>query len=125
MQTLTVQTIEHKADSYRDATVTYPVPGALSNRVFLNRGILPERGVSVCVCHLRANAPARIWACGQGDVDIYIYDRYGVLVRYDNRDSHIATVGLAPLSAGEYVIKVVNNEYREVKYRLDVVQAEV
>ena len=57
-------------------------------------------------------AEVAVFGDGDGDCDLYIYDEYGYLIRYDEDYSDICYVSWVPRNRGVYTIIVKNNGRR-------------
>jgi hypothetical protein len=76
------------------------------------------RGVDRFSCSFRAGRPARVWATGNGDIDLKVYDEYGHLIASDTARDGAPGVGWTPRWTGRFTIRVINNERYRVHYVL-------
>ncbi|HLK57127.1 MAG TPA: hypothetical protein VKU00_11210 [Chthonomonadaceae bacterium] len=83
-------------------------------------GVLPAQGLALHTGYFLEEEPVCIRACGPADIDIYVYDRFGILVAYDNAEGGMPRCTLKPVRSGEFTIKLVNNSLQPVEYELDL-----
>jgi hypothetical protein len=68
----------------------------------------------------KADMPAVVGATGDGDIDIFIYDRDGKRVAYDVAADGTPAVAWRPKYTGIYVIQIRNCENRNVSYTIRI-----
>lgn len=83
-------------------------------------GFLPAGHTHLQMVALQEDVPVNIFTLSEGDVDVYVYDRFGALVTYDNGEGIISECAWTPLGTGEYVIKLVNPTRQPTAYLLNV-----
>lgn len=83
-------------------------------------GFLPAGHTHLQAVALQEDVPVHISALSEGDVDIYVYDRFGELVASDNSEGIASTCEWMPLGTGEYLIKLVNPTAQPTAYLLNV-----
>ena len=105
-----------------------PVPGVLDGAICAN-------GLALVEVVLIAEAPMEIWAEAEAqtfadgisgatsDLDLYVLDRFGKCVAYDNRVGDTPTCGFTPIGSGAHLIKLVNNTPFPVTFTLYVQSA--
>jgi hypothetical protein len=76
-----------------------------------------SRSVDRYTITFRAGERGRVWAVGDGDIDIEVYDENGNLIARDNDDDAEPEVAFTPRWTGPFTIRVINNE----RYRVDYV----
>ncbi len=83
-------------------------------------GRMTPKGLALHTVWFEEGEPARIYAAGEGDLDLYVYDRFGQLVAHDNSALFTAACDWTPLGTGEYLVKLVNNDGLHMDYLLRV-----
>lgn len=85
----------------------------------INRqGVLPAQEVALMTTTLFEMDEVRVYAFADADIDLYVYDRFGVMVAYDTTVGGMPSCNLLPVGTGEYLIKVVNNAPHSVEFVL-------
>jgi hypothetical protein len=97
-----------------------PRDAALTRKPLDVHGRLGMYGIALHTVHLPAGETMRVRAAAEGDIDIYVYDRFGELVAFDNEDGCMPSCEWTTLGEGEYLIKVVSNEGFPVDYQVRV-----
>jgi hypothetical protein len=95
-----------------------PREAVLATRPLDRQGRIGAYGLNFYTVHLPAGETMRVWGAGEGDIDIYVYDRFGALVAFDNTDGCTPSCEWVTLGTGEYLVKVVNNEGFAVDYQV-------
>jgi len=62
--------------------------------------------------------PARVWAVGDGDIDIAVYDANGNLIATDFDDDSRPECAWTPRWTGTFTVRVINNAGYDVDYVL-------
>jgi hypothetical protein len=72
------------------------------------------------VYHIRfyGRRPARVWAAGDGDIDITVYDANGHRVAWDLDEDGRPFCGWTPRRTGRFTIRVINSDDYDVDYVL-------
>jgi hypothetical protein len=105
--------------AFASALVLLPVPSAHAGAAGgpkIDRFTVPSRSVVRYAVTFSAGESARVWAVGQGDLDIEVYDENGALIACDDDEDGQPVVAFMPQSAGPFTIRVINNEHRSVDY---------
>jgi hypothetical protein len=68
--------------------------------------------------NFRGGETAQVWAVGDGDIDLYVYDEYGNLVDEDVEADSIPVCRFRPLYTGRFIVRVVNAAPYAVDYTL-------
>ena len=85
----------------------------------INRqAILPGQDIVLMTTTLFEMDEVRIYAFADADIDLFVYDRFGILVAHDTRPGGTPACALTPVGTGEYLIKLVNNATHPIEYVL-------
>ena len=81
-------------------------------------GTVPPKGLVTYSAYFQEEQTVQVWAAGLGDIDLHIYDRFGMPVVSDTDEGGLPCVTWTPIGSGEFQIKLVNNTKRPVEYAL-------
>jgi hypothetical protein len=76
------------------------------------------KGTHTYDIRFRADEVAEVWADGDGDIDMFVYDEDGRRVDFDDDPDGIPVCSFVPRWTQTFTIKIVNCEDYSVDYRL-------